>query len=134
MKKNKFNKAIILFDNYCKKQKINIIDMNEIAEFVDKNVYKISFNEIIEQISSKLDTKNKWEDKLLLDFIEFSLLEGFYKKIKIKRHFNPYENLNVEEIIKLNEYKRSKYVDFLVALENFDGHNIFLQNLLKIIK
>ncbi|UCU27016.1 hypothetical protein [Mycoplasma anserisalpingitidis] len=134
MKKNKFNKAIILFNNYCKKQKINIIDMNEIAEFVDKNVYKISFNEIIEQISSKLDTKNKWEDKLLLDFIEFSLLEGFYKKIKIKRHFNPYENLNVEEIIKLNEYKRSKYVDFLVALENFDGHNIFLQNLLKIIK
>lgn len=134
MKKNKFNKAIILFNNYCKKQKINIIDMNEIAEFVDKNVWKISFNEIIEQISSKLDTKNKWEDKLLLDFIEFSLLEGFYKKIKIKRHFNPYENLNVEEIIKLNEYKRSKYVDFLVALENFDGHNIFLQNLLKIIK
>lgn len=134
MKKNKFNKAIILFNNYCKKQKINIIDMNEIAEFVDKNVCKISFNKIIEQISSKLDTKNKWEDKLLLDFIEFSLLEGFYKKIKIKRHFNPYENLNVEEIIKLNEYKRSKYVDFLVALENFDGHNIFLQNLLKIIK
>lgn len=134
MKKNKFNKAIILFNNYCKKQKINIIDMNEIAEFVDKNVWKISFNEIIEQISSKLDTKNKWEDKLLLDFIEFSVLEGFYKKIKIKRHFNPYENLNVEEIIKLNEYKRSKYVDFLVALENFDGHNIFLQNLLKIIK
>lgn len=134
MKKNKLNKAIILFDNYCKKQKINIIDMNEIAEFVDKNVCKISFNEIIEQISSKLDTKNKWEDKLLLDFIEFSVLEGFYKKIKIKRHFNPYENLNVEEIIKLNEYKRSKYVDFLVALENFDGHNIFLQNLLKIIK
>lgn len=134
MKKNKFNKAIILFNNYCKKQKINIIDMNEIAEFVDKNVYKISFNEIIEQISSKLDTKNKWEDKLLLDFIEFSLLEGFFKKIKIKRHFNPYENLSVEEIIKLNEYKRSKYVDFLIALENFDGHNIFLQNLLKIIK
>lgn len=134
MKKNKFNKAIALFNNYCKKQNIKIIDINEIAEFIDKNVYKMTFWEIIEQTNSKLDTINKWEDKLVLNFIEFSLLERFYKKIKIKRQLNPYNNLTVEKIIELNEYKRNKYVDFLVILENFDEHNIFIQNLLKIIK
>lgn len=134
MKKNKFNKAIALFNNYCKKQNIKIIDINEIAEFIDKNVYKMTFWEIIEQTNSKLDTINKWEDKLVLNFIEFSLLERFYKKIKIKRQLNPYNNLTVEKIIELNEYKRNKYVDFLVILENFDEHNIFIQNILKIIK
>lgn len=134
MKKNKFNKAIALFNNYCKKQNIKIIDINEITEFIDKNVYKMTFWEIIEQTNSKLDTINKWEDKLVLNFIEFSLLERFYKKIKIKRQLNPYNNLTVEKIIELNEYKRNKYVDFLVILENFDEHNIFIQNLLKIIK
>ncbi|QDY88418.1 hypothetical protein [Mycoplasma anserisalpingitidis] len=134
MKKNKFNKAIALFNNYCKKQNIKIIDINEIAEFIDKNVYKMTFWEIIEQTNSKLDTINKWEDKLVLNFIEFSLLERFYKKTKIKRQLNPYNNLTVEKIIELNEYKRNKYVNFLVILENFDEHNIFIQNLLKIIK
>lgn len=134
MKINKLNKSIILLNDYCKKQNIQIKNVFEFAEFIEKNIYKISYSEIIKQIKTHLDVTNVWEDKLILDFIEFLLLQNFYNKIKLKRNLNPYVGLSTNEVIKLNEYKRNKYIDFLLSLEKFDEHNVFIQNLLKIIK